>query len=424
MEMDLKLDQNVIILGSILLARAEPPVTSYSITGDNAFDYNSNVIKDGHRENTDFYSGGNSGHSLSNVRSQSSLEDSLRSNSYSGFSQNSHNSGFQGFSSNARDNLGASSYFVNDPVQSSFEGYTNNNNNADSTFAGYTQGVDQMGSDFNQFSSNKHKSPSYMRFSDNLPGASNTGSFPELTSESSSFRDYSADTLRGHTAGGYMDGDQAFNREPSSLFNGPTTTDYSYGKHKEGLFGSGNSNKYANDVYSPHPETRYVRGNHGNGGRDYGSPTYLSSSGNSFIANLRGGSDLYNSGKYTKYNKYSGDYTPNTGSNYLSKDQETDYSLGNYGKGKVTAFKDSRPSSYSTQTYPGGPSYLSKIAGGYKIKPNYMSYPSSSSVGYSPMPNVHGNFNSNSYTDSPMLRRYRSSSGYIPGYGNIYAGYY
>ncbi|XP_076644261.1 uncharacterized protein LOC143354233 [Halictus rubicundus] len=434
-----RISLNAVILGSILLARAEPPVTSYSITGDNAFEYNSNIIKDGQRENTDYYSGsGSSGHSLNNARSQSSLEDSLRGNSYNGFSQNTQNSGFQGFSSNARDyrdNLGASTYFMNDPVvQSTFDSYTsvntnnnnNNNNNGDSSFAGYTQSVDQTGSEFNQFSNVKHKSPGYTRFADNLSGATNTGSFPELTSESSSFRDYSADAFRSHIAGGYVEGDQAFNREPSSLFNGPST-DYSYGKHKESMFGAGNGNKYANDVYSLHPETRYVRGNHGNGGRDYVSSMYVPMSASSLLGNLRGTSDPYGSGKYSKYNKYLGDYA---GLNYLSKDPEPDYSLGNYGKGKVaatataTAFKESRPNGYTAQSYLSGPSHLTKIAGSYKGKPSYMSYSSSSPVGYATMPSLHGTYNGNSYTDSPMLRRYRSSSGHVPGHGSMYSGYY
>nr|XP_033329329.1 stress protein DDR48-like [Megalopta genalis] len=438
-----------VIFGSILLVRAEPPVTSYSITGDNAFEYNSNIIKDGHRENTDFYSAGTSGQSLSNGRSQPSLEDSLRGSSYSGFSQNAHNPGYQGFSSNARDSLGASSYFMNDPIQSSFESYTNannnNNNNGDSTFSGYAQSMDQAGSEFNQamsFSSGKHKSPEYMRFSDNLPGATSTGSFPGLTSESSSFRDYSADAFRGHTTatGGYMDGDQTFTREPSSLLNSPST-DYSYGKHKESVFGAG-SGKYANDVYSLHPENRYVRGSHGNGARDYVSPMYLpmSAGSSTLLNNLRGTSDLSqygtastaNTGKYSKYNKYLGDYALNAGYNYLSKEPEPDYSFGNYGnygnygKGKTTAFKDSRPSSYNAQAYLGdrAPSYPTKTAVSYKGKPGYISYSGSSSAAYATMPSLHGTYNSNSYTDSPILRRYRSSSGHVPGHGTIYSGYY
>ncbi|XP_078039575.1 uncharacterized protein LOC144471420 [Augochlora pura] len=434
-----------VIFGSILLVRAEPPVTSYSITGDNAFEYNSNIIKDGHRENTELYSAGTSGHSLSNGRSQTSLEESLRGNSYSGFSQNAHNPGFQGFSSNVRDNLGASSYFMNDPIQSSFESYANannNNNNGDSTFGGYAQSMDQTGSEFGQamsFSNSKHKSPEYMRFSDNLPGATNTGNFPGLTSESSPFRDYSTDAFRSHTTatGGYMDGDQTFTRELPSLLNSPST-DYSYGKHKESVFGAGNG-KYANDVYSLHPETRYVRGSHGNGARDYVSSMYLpmSASSSTLLGNLRGTSDVsqygtVSTGKYSKYNKYLGDYALNAGFNYLSKEPEPDYSFGNYGnygnygKGKATTFKDSRPGSYSAQSYLGdrAPSYSTKSAANYKGKPSYISYPGSSSAAYATMPSLHGAYNGNSYADSHMLRRYRSSSGHVPGHGTIYSGYY
>lgn len=395
------------------------------MTGDNnGYDYNSNTIKDGHRENTDFYAGGNNGHST-NSRSQGNLEESLRSNIYNGFSPSSHNSGFQGFSSSARENLGTSSYFTNDPAPSSFENYANSNNNGDSTFEGYAQSNDQSGSDFAQFSNNKHKNSPYMRFSDNLPGASNTGSFSDVSPESSAFRDYSGDAFKSHAPGGYMDSDQTYSREPSNLFNGPSN-DYSYGKHKESIFGMGSNNKYTSDAYPLHSETRYVRGNHGNIGREYASPAYLSNSASSSFSGIRGSSSLYNSGKFSKYNKYAGDYASTAGLNYLSKDQDTDYSFSNYGKGsgKLTTFKDGRPSSYSSQAYLGGPSYLNKIATSYKSKPSFMNYLSSSPVSYPSMSSLHSSFNGNSYTDSPMLRRYRSSSGYVPGHGSTYSGYY
>ncbi|KZC13386.1 hypothetical protein WN55_05985, partial [Dufourea novaeangliae] len=390
----------------------------------NAYEYNSNVVKDAHRENADFYNSGNNGHPLSSGRSQGSLEESLRSNSYNGFSPNSHSSSYQGFSSNARETLGASPYFINDPAQSSFEGYANTNTNGDSTFGGYTQSADQTVSEFSQFANNKQKSPSYTRFSDNLPATSNAASFPELASESSSLREYAADAFRSHGAsGGYMDGDQTFSREPSSLFNSPTN-DYSYGKHKENMFATSNSNKYTNDAYTMHPETRYVGGNHANAGRDYGSSMYLPNSGSSMFNNLRGNSDFYSSGKYSKYNKYLGEYAPHVGLNYLSKDQEPDHLFGNYGKVKAAALKDGRPSSYGSQAYLGGPSHLSKIAGSYKVRPSFMNYASNSPIGYSSMSSVHSSLNGNNYMDNPMLRRYRSSSGYIPGHGNIYSGYY
>ncbi|XP_076624657.1 uncharacterized protein LOC143343557 [Colletes latitarsis] len=414
-----------IIFGCILLVHAEPATTKYSIRGDsNGFDYNTNAIKDGHRETTDFYAGGNSGHSA-NSRSQGSLEESLRTSTYSGFSPSSHESGFQGFSSSGRENLGTSSYFSSDPAQSSFDGFTTSNGNGDTTFDSYAaQSNDQTGSDFGQFSSNKHKTSAYMRFSDNLPGASTVGSFTGVAPESSAFREYSGDAFRSH-ASDYTDSEQAFGREPSNLFNSPAN-DYSYGKHKEGVFGMGGGNKYATDSYPLHTDMRYVRGNHGTMGRDYASTSYLSTSASSPFGGLRGTSGPYSSGKVNKYNKYVSDYAPSAGLNYLSKDLDADYLFSNYGKGsgKSPALKDSRPSSYGGQAYLGGPSYLNKIAASYKSKPSYMNYPSSSPIGYPSMSSLHSSFNGNSYADSPILRRYRSSSGYIPGHGSIYSGYY
>ncbi|XP_024222239.1 putative uncharacterized protein DDB_G0282133 isoform X1 [Bombus impatiens] len=429
---------SAVVLGCILLTHAEPPasVNSYSINGENnGFEYNSNIIngayipgKEGHRENMDFYGGGNTGHSLTNSRSQGNLDESLRSSSYNGFSPSSHNTGFSTTYTTAatHDNLASSSYFPNNAAQSSFDSY-NNNNNADSAFEAYTQGSDQAGSDFNQFSANKHKNPSYMRFSDNISGATSTGSYPE-TSEASSFRgDYSGDSFRSHTSQntGFIDNaDPAFNREVSNFFNSPST-DYSYGKHKENTFGG--SNKFMTDIYSMNPDTRYVRGNHGNVGRDYASSMFLANSGQSSpFGNVRGNAGAYGSGKFGKYNKHSGDYTSSAGLNYLSKEQDVDYLLSSYGKGsgKLAVIKEGRPSSYVSQSYLGGPSYLNKIIGSYKSKPSFMnSYHSSSPIGYSSMSGLHGSSSGNSYADSPPLRRYRSNS-YIPGHVSPYPGYY
>ncbi|XP_054007922.1 uncharacterized protein LOC128891946 isoform X1 [Hylaeus anthracinus] len=405
-----------VIFGCVLLVRGESPTTSYSVRGDANYDYN--TIKDGHRDTTDFYSAGSSGHT--NSRSQGNLEESLRANTYSGFSPSSHDSGFQGFSSS-----GTSSYFGNDPVQSSFDGYTNANN-GDSTFDAYTHSNDQAGSDFSQFSSNKHKNSAYMKFTDSLPGASIAGSFSEIAPEGSAYREYSGDAFRGHAPGGFMDGEQSFNREPTSLFNA-AGSDYSFGKHKEGMFGIGGSNKYPSEGYPLHSDTRYIRGNHGSMGREFPSPGYVTSSSSSPYSSIRGSSGIYSSGKYSKYNKFLGDYAPGAGLNYLSKDQDADYLFANYGKGKVAALKDSRPSSsYGGQAYLGGPSYLNKIASSYKSKPSFMSYPSSSLLSYPSMSSLHSSFSGNSYADgpSPMLRRYRSSSGYIPGHGSMYSGFY
>ncbi|XP_076681766.1 uncharacterized protein LOC143375948 [Andrena cerasifolii] len=432
---------SAVILGCISLARGDPPVTTaYSITGDNnGYEFNSNVIngaymagKEGHRESTDFYAAGNSGHSLASGRSQGNLEESLRSSSYSGFSPSSHNGGFQAYAGSTRESLAASPYFMNDAAQSSFEGFTSSNSNGDSGFEGFAHGADQAGSEFSQFSNSKPKSSGYMRYADNLPGASSAGSFSDLAPEGS-FREFSGDIFKGHVSDAYMEGDQAFSREPSSLFNSPGS-DYPYRKHKEAAFAAGGSNKYTPDVYSVHPDTRYVRGNHGNLGRDYASPVYLPSSASSHLSSIRGGSGPYASGKFSKYNKYLGDYTSNGGLNYVSKDQDVDYALGNYGKGgKVVALKDSRPSSsygsQAYQTYLGGPSYLNKMSASHKSKPSYVSYPSSSAMGYPPMSSLHSSYSGNSYSgnsyaDGPMLRRYRSSSGYIPSHSSMYSGYY
>ncbi|XP_017789915.1 PREDICTED: uncharacterized protein LOC108572228 [Habropoda laboriosa] len=408
----------------------------YSISGDNnGFEYNSNVIsggtympgKEGHRENTDFYAVGSSGHAVSNGRSQGNLEESLRSSSYSGFSPSSHNTGFSSYSTASRDNLATSPYY--NAAQSSYDSYTSSSNNGDSSFEAYTQGSDQAGSDFSQFSTSKAKSPTYTRYSDNLPGASSTGSYPELTTDTSSFRgDYSGDSFRSqttHTAGFVDGGDQSYNREPSNLFNSPSN-DYSYGKYKDGAFGVAGSTKFMNDVYSLHPETRYVRGSHGNMGHNYGSSMLLSNSASSPFSSVRASPSPYGSGKFSKYNKYMGEYGPTASLNYLSKEQDVDYLLSQYGKGsgKLASIKDSRPSNYGGQPYVGGPSYLSKLVGGYKSKPSYISsYPSSSPVGYSSMSNLHSSFSGNSYTDGPLLRRYRSSS-YVPGHGSTYSGYF
>lgn len=384
--------------------------------------------KEGQRENIDYYGGGSNGHSLTNGKSQENLEESLRSSSYSGFSPSSHSTSFSSYSGGSRDNYAPSPYFVNNAAQSNFDSYSSGSTNADSSFDAYNQGSDQVGSDFNQYTGSKQKNPSYARFSDNLPGASNAGSYPELGTESSSFRaEYSGDSLRSHTShnAGFMDGaDHALSREATNPFNGPNN-DYSYGKHKDALYGVGGGSKFINDAYSLQPETRYVRGNHGNMARDYASSMFLSNSGNTPFSNVRGNAGAYGSGKITKYNKYLGDYTPSAGLNYLSKEQDVDYLFGNYGKGsgKLTLIKDGRPGGYGSQTYLGGPSYVSKIVGGYKSKPSYMnSYSSSSPVGYSSMSGLHNSF-SNSYADGPLLRRYRSSS-YVPGHVSTYPGYY
>ncbi|XP_017763043.1 PREDICTED: uncharacterized protein LOC108552873 [Eufriesea mexicana] len=384
--------------------------------------------KEGHRENIDFYGGGSNGHSLTNSKSQENLEESLRSSSYSGFSPSSHSTSFSSYSGGSRDNFASSPYFVNNAAQSNYDSYSSGSSNGDSTFDAYNQGSDQVGSDFNQFTANKHKNPSYTRFSDNLPGASSTGSYPELGTESSFRGEYSGDSLRSHMShnAAFMDGaDHSLNREASNPFNSPNN-DYSYGKPKDTLYGGGvgGSNKFMSDAYSLQPETRYVRGNHGNMGRDYTS-MFLSNSGNTPFSNVRGSIGVYGSGKINKYNKYLGDYASSAGLNYLSKEQDADYLFGNYGKGsgKLTLIKDGRPGGYSSQTYLGGPSYVSKIVGGYKSKPSYMSsYPSSSPVGYSSVSGSHNSF-SNSYADGPLLRRYRSSS-YAPGHVSTYPGYY
>ncbi|XP_034187896.1 uncharacterized protein LOC117607838 [Osmia lignaria lignaria] len=418
---------SAVILCCVLLARAEPPVTSYSITGDNnGYEYNSNIIngayiagKEGHRETADFYSGGNNGHSLTTSRNQGNLEESLRSNSYA-FSPTSHNTGYSEYSGSTRDNLASSPYLVSNPAQSNYETYTSSSVNGDSNFESYTQGTDQASSDFNQFSS-KPKTSAFMRFADSLPGASSTVGYSELGSEGSSFKEYSGDSFRGHTSQrGYMDGDQVFHREPSSSFNSPSH-DYSYSQQKDGMFGMGGGSKYVNDIYPFHSDTRYVRGNHG----AMGSPVYVSSSAHSPFSGMRGSSGPYGSGKYSKYNKYMGEYTPGGGLNYLSKDQDVDYLFSHYGKGsgKLVPFKETRPSSYGSQAYVAGPSYINKIIGIHKSKPSYMSYSNGSPVGYSSMSNLHGSFSGNSYSDNPLLRRYRSSN-YVPGHPSIYSGYY
>lgn len=375
--------------------------------------------KEGHRENIDFYGGGNSGHLLTNSRSQGNLEESLTSNSYNGFSPSSHNTDFSTYSNTGnRENLASNSYFANNAAQSSFGSYTSTNSNGDSTFKTYTHGNDQTGSDFNQFSINKHKNLSYMKFSDNLTGATSAGNYPELGTENSSFReDYSGDSFRNHASNdaGFTDSaDQIYNREVPNLFNSPNN-DYSYGKHKGTTHNIGGNNKFMNDVYSFHPETRYVRGSHGNMGRDYSSSMILSNPGNNPFGNIRGNNGVY--GKLNKYNKYLGDYISN-GLNYFSKEQDIDYLFGNYGKGngKLATIKEGRPNSYF-----GGSLYLNKIVGGHKSKSNFMnSYPSTSSIAYPSMPSLHS---SNSYTDNPVLRRYRSNS-YVPGHASSYSGYY
>ncbi|XP_006623748.1 putative uncharacterized protein DDB_G0282133 isoform X2 [Apis dorsata] len=392
---------SVVILSCIVLVHAEPAtaINSYPIIESNGFEYNSNIInngaymadKEGHRENMNFYGGGNSGHLLTNSRSQGNLEESLTSNSYNGFSPSSHNTDFSTYSNTGnRENLASNSYFANNAAQSSFGSYTSSNSNGDSTFKTYTHGNDQAGSDFNHFSINKHKNLSYMKFSDNLTGATSAGNYPELGTENSSFREeYSGDSFRNHASNdaGFTDGaDQIYNREVSNLFNSPNN-DYSYGKHKDNTLNIGGSNKFMNDVYSFHPETRYVRGNHGNMGRDYSSSMILSNPGNNPFGNIRGNSG----GKLNKYNKY----------------------LGN---GKLSTIKEGRPNNYF-----GGSLYLGKIAGGHKSKSSFMnSYPSTSSIAYSSIPNLHS---SNSYADSPVLRRYRSNS-YVPGHASSYSGYY
>ncbi|CAL7938984.1 unnamed protein product [Xylocopa violacea] len=429
---------SAVILGCILLARAEPQANSYSIGGENnGFEYNSNIIggaymagKEGHRESTDFYGGGSGGHALTNSRSQGNLEESLRSNSYSGFSpSSSHSATFSSYSTGGRENLASSPYFVNNAAQSNYDSYATTNSNGDSTFDSYTQGSDQVESDFGSIATSKHTKPSYMRYSDNLPGASSTGSYPELGTEGSSFRgEYPTDSFRSHAShgAGYMDSaDQTFNREASNLFNSPSS-DYSYVKSKDATFGTGGGHKYTSDMYSPHPETRYVRGNHGSMVRDYPSSTFLSNSGSGPYSGIRGTPGAYSSGKFNKYNKYTNDYTPSGGLNYLSKEQQDiDYLLSNYGKGsgKLIAVKEGRPSSYNSQPYLSGPgpSYLSKLIGDYKSKPSFASSYPSSPPGYPS--SLHSSYSGNSYAEAPLLRRYRSSI-YVPRHPSTHSGYY
>ncbi|XP_012141259.1 uncharacterized protein LOC105662546 isoform X2 [Megachile rotundata] len=410
---------SAVILGCILLARAEPAATN-----NNGYEYNSNLLngaymasKEGHRENVDYYTGGSNGQSLTTSRNQGNLEESLRSSSYNAFSPSSHNAGYSEYSSNARDSLASSPYLVSNPAQSTFETYTSSSGNGDSTFETYTQGTDQAGSDYAQFAS-KPKTSAYMRFGDNLSGASSTAAYSELGAEAPSFKEYSGDAFRGHTSQReYMDGDQVFSREPSNSFRG--STDYPYGKQKDSMFGIGGGSKFMNDMHPFHSETRYVRGNHG----AMGSHVYLSSSPSSPFT--RGSAGPYSSGKYSKYNKYMGEYTPSGSLNYLSKEPDVDYLLGNYGKGggKLVPFKETRPS-YGSQAYLPGPSYLSKIIGNYKSKPSFMSYSSGSPAGYSPMSNLHSSLGGSSYADSPLLRRYRSSNYVVPAHTSPYVGYY
>ncbi|XP_032666241.1 uncharacterized protein LOC116841891 [Odontomachus brunneus] len=406
---------NAVIICCIVVVNAEPPLNSYSLTGDNNgydysnVDYNNAVANNGYLGSKDSYLSGGSfyndrdtGHKLSNhISSHSSINDvnqasigSDTGNSYK-YPMNDHEGGY----SKTYENPEGDSYSLSNHATSiPFRAYSSPNSNLDSNFKTYSGGSVQRDTDFGQYaagsSSNSQRVLPY-------PGY-NRPVMLENYAESTSDGDIRAQGYHGSSgAQSYSESDHVYPPYPPASPAG----EYPFGKQKDGPYSNlKGGNKY-NDIHSIPSETRYTRGNAGHAGHNHGvSSPYLSGSGPSgYLSKTYGSAVYYSAGKPYKYGyKYSSRYAPNSGVTYLTRDSH--YAPYGKGGGKVIIIKDSRPSYASL--YSDEPSYIA--GGGYRSKSGgFMN-----AAGYSASPNFDGYSGGSSYVDGPTVpRRYRASGG-------------
>ncbi|XP_012219447.1 probable ATP-dependent RNA helicase ddx17 [Linepithema humile] len=392
---------SAVIICCVIVANAEPPLNSYSYTGDsNGYDYNTVTnngylsSKDSYQNSGNFYGAGDTshklsnhigGHSLINAGNQGSIGGDV-GNSYKGYSANEQGSEYGGYS-NPYENSENSDSYTRTVTSTPFRGYSGSNS-GESTFNAYSSGpAAHKDTDFGQYasssSSNSKRIPAFPGYP--RPILEN---YPE-GSDHSNVQGY-----HGSSGSSYPESDHAFS--PYS----PSGLEYSFGKQKDEPYKGGN--KYS-DVYSIPSETRYTRGNAGHASHNHDVPPYISSSGPSgHLLKMHGSGNVwYSSGKPGKYSyKYLSRYAPNTGVTYLSRDRDGYYTPFNKGGGKLIIIKDTRPSYAGGHVYSDEPSY----AGGYRSK----------SAGYATSPNFSGYSGNSSYDDGPaMLRRYRNAGGLL-----------
>ncbi|XP_072750419.1 uncharacterized protein [Anoplolepis gracilipes] len=404
-----------VIICCTIVVNAEPPLNSYPFTGDsNGYDYSNTVTnnpylrsnnKNSYQTDGNFYGTGDSNHKLSDHVSSSSLINNVGTqalsysnvgnqgsigsdignnyNGYAGYSGTYENSDSDSYSSSSRAATNAL-----------FNGYSNSNNNAESTFNAYSSSPIYKDSDFGQYttssssSSSSKRVPAYSEYS--KPAVEN----------------YSGDSVNSDVQGypsssTYSESDQVY----SPYLPGGLTSEYSFGKQKDVPYNL-KGNKYS-DIYSIPSETRFTRGNVGHMSHNYDISPYISGSRpstNSYFSKTHS-SGIYSTGKPTnKYSyKYLSRYAPNSGVSYSTRERDGYYAP--YGKGtrKIIIIKDNRPS-YAGRIYSDESDYASS-SGGYRSKTGAFIN------GYSTPPNfdVYSGSSSN-YNDNPTAsRRYRTS---------------
>ncbi|XP_050460640.1 probable serine/threonine-protein kinase clkA [Cataglyphis hispanica] len=401
-----------VIICCTIVVNAEPPLNSYSFTGDsNVYDYSNTVTnnpylrsKNSYQNDGNFYGAGDDSHKLSdhvssssliNIGSQGSIEGNV-GNNYNGYATNNHRDEYAGYS-NIYENSDSNSYASSTHATTNtlFNGYSNSNNNADSTFNTYSSGPIYKDSDFGQYvasssSSSNKKVPAYSEYS--RPAVEN----------------YSGDTVNSNVQGyrgsssssSYSESDHVY---PPYLPGG-LTSEYSFGKQKDVPYNLKGSNKYS-DIYSIPSEMRFTRGNAGHVSHNYDVSPYTSGSRPSNHFSKAYSSGIYSTGKPNKYSyKYLSRYAPNSGVSYSTRERDGYYVP--YGKDsrKIILIKDSRPSYthtgiYSNESGYTGNSYRSKsgaFMNGYPTSSNFDAYQSGGS--------------SSNYNDNPTVsRRYRTS---------------
>ncbi|XP_012537764.1 probable ATP-dependent RNA helicase ddx17 [Monomorium pharaonis] len=396
---------SAVIICCMIVANAEPPLNSYSFTGDsNGYDYGNTVTSNGYLGSKDGYQNGGGSfygtgdinhklsshvgsHSLINIGNQAGIGGSDVGNSYNGYSANDHGNEYAGYA-NIYGNSASESNTTPNRATSTLRGYIGANNNGESTFNAYSSDSINKDSDFGQYaaasSSSSKKIPAYLGFSrptrvpDNYPeGSADNGSQGYRGSESD------------HIYAPYS--------------SGGLTSEYLFGKQKNDPLNLKGGNKYSG-VYSIPSETRYTRGNTGHVIYNRDVPSFVL--GGSRLSSLFSKAPgIYSSTKSNKYgSKYLSRYAPNSEVTYVSRERDNYYMP--YGKGgrKVIVIKDNNPS-YTGRVYSDEPLYAGSDSSYIRSKSGFAN-------GYSASPNFDGYTGSSSYDDSStMIRRYRTSSG-------------
>ncbi|KAM0736261.1 hypothetical protein ACS0PU_010222 [Formica fusca] len=399
-----------VIICCTIVVNAEPPLNSYSFTGDsNGYDYSNAVTnnaylrsKNSYQNDGNFYGAGDDSHKLSDVSSSSLINVGNQGsvggdigNNYNGYAANNHRDEYAGYS-NTYENSDSDSY--TSPTRAAtntlFSGYSNSNNNADSTFNAYSSGPVYKDSDFSQYatsssSSSNKRVPTYSEYS--RPAVENYSG--NINSDVQGYRGSSSSLS-------YSESDHAY---PPYLPGG-LTSEYSFGKQKDVPYNLKGSNKYS-DIYSIPSEMRFTRGNGGHVSHNYDVSPYISGSRPNNHFSKAHSSGIYSTGKPNKYSyKYLSRYAPNSGASYSARERDGYYVP--YGKDsrKIIVIKDSRPNyTHTGRIYSNEPGYAGSN-GAYRSKSGaFMN-------GYSTSSNFDAYSGSSNYNDNPTAsRRYRIS---------------